>query len=32
MKIKRVAENDRIGEFMNVEFSEYATDCDLRYH
>ena len=29
MKIKRVAENDRIGEFINVEFSEYATDCDV---
>ena len=29
MEIKRVVENDRIGEFINVEFSEYATDCDV---
>ena len=29
MEIKRVAENDRIGRFINVEFSEYATDCDV---
>ena len=27
MEIKRVVENDRIGEFINVEFSQYATDC-----
>ena len=29
MEIKRVAENDKIGEFINVEFSEYAADCDV---
>ena len=29
MEIKRVEENDRIGEFINVAFSEYATDCDV---
>ena len=29
MEIKRVEENDRIGEFINVEFSEYAADCDV---
>lgn len=27
MEIKRVVENDRIGEFINEEFSQYATDC-----
>ena len=27
LEIKRVVENDRIGEFINVEFSQYATDC-----
>lgn len=27
MEIKRVVKNDRIGEFINVEFSQYATDC-----
>ena len=29
MEIKRVEENDRIGEFINVAFSEYAADCDV---
>jgi len=29
MEIKRVTEDDRIGEFINVEFSDYATDCDV---
>ena len=29
LEIKRVTENDRIGEFINVEFSQYATDCDV---
>ena len=39
MEIKRVVENNRIGEFVNVEFSQYATDCvvtlnfeELAYH
>ena len=27
LEIKRVVENDRIGEFINEEFSQYATDC-----
>ncbi len=26
MEIKRVAENERIGEFINAEFSDYAPD------
>lgn len=29
MEIKRVTEDDRTGEFINVEFSDYATDCDV---
>jgi len=29
MEIKRVEENDRIGEFINVAFSEYAADCKI---
>ena len=29
MEIKRVEENDRIGEFINAEFSEYAADRDV---
>ncbi len=29
MIIKRVTENDRTGEFINKEFSEYAIDCDV---
>ena len=29
MKIKRVTENERIGDFINVEFSDYATDCGV---
>ena len=29
MEIKRVEDNDRIGEFINVAFSEYAADCDV---
>lgn len=29
MEINRVAENERIGEFINAEFSDYATDCDV---
>ena len=29
MEIKRVEENDRIGEFLNFAFSEYADDCDV---
>ena len=29
MEIKRVTENERVSEFINLEFSEYATDCDV---
>ncbi len=29
MEIKRVSENDRIDEFTNIEFSNYAHDCDV---
>ena len=29
MEIKRVAEDDRIGKFTNVEFSDYATGCGV---
>ncbi len=29
MVIKRVAENDSVGEFVNTEFTDYATDCDV---
>ena len=29
MEIKRVTEDDRIGKFTNVEFSNYATDCGV---
>ncbi len=29
MEIKRVSENDRIDEFTDIEFSGYATDCDV---
>ena len=29
MEIKRVTENERLGEFINVEFSGYAMDCDV---
>lgn len=29
MEIKRVEANDRICEFTDVEFSNYATDCDV---
>ena len=29
MVIKRVAEDERTGEFINTEFSNYATDCDV---
>ena len=29
MEIKRVTENERIGDFINVEFSDYATDCGV---
>lgn len=29
MEIKRIAENEKTGEFINVEFSGYATDCDV---
>ena len=33
MEIKRVSDNDRIDEFINSEFSNYASDCgvDLNY-
>lgn len=30
MEIKRVDEDERIGEFINVEFSNYATDCEVK--
>jgi GNAT superfamily N-acetyltransferase len=29
MEIKRVTEDERIGEFINVEFSDYSTDCGV---
>ena len=29
MEIRRVSEDDRIGEFINTEFSDYAMDCDV---
>lgn len=29
MEIRRVTEDDRIGKFTNVEFSEYATGCGV---
>ena len=29
MEIKQVTEDDRIGEFINLEFSNYAADCDV---
>ena len=29
MEIKRVTENEKVGEFINVEFSDYATDCGI---
>ena len=28
MEIRRVTEDVRTGEFINVEFSDYATDCE----
>jgi len=30
MEIKRVDEDERIGEFINVEFSNYANDCEVK--
>ncbi|WP_139176513.1 hypothetical protein [Butyrivibrio sp. ob235] len=29
MEIKQVTENERTSEFINVEFTNYATDCDV---
>ena len=29
MEIKRVSETDRIDEFTDIEFTNYATDCDV---
>ena len=29
VEIKRVTENERTSEFINVEFINYATDCDV---
>ncbi len=29
VEIKRVTENERTSEFINVEFTNYATDCDV---
>ena len=29
MEIKRVTEDEKIGEFINAEFSDYATGCDV---
>ncbi|MCR5467756.1 MAG: GNAT family N-acetyltransferase [Lachnospiraceae bacterium] len=29
MIIKRVTENDKTGDFINAEFSDYATDCGV---
>lgn len=29
MEIKRVEEDDRVGDFINEEFSGYATDCGV---
>ena len=29
MEIKRISEDNSTGEFINVEFSDYATACDV---
>ena len=29
MVIRRVSEDDRIGEFANIEFSSYTAECDV---
>ncbi len=29
LRIKRVKDDNRTGEFINIEFSNYATDCDV---
>lgn len=29
MEIKRVTEDERVCEFINIEFSDYAIDCDV---
>jgi ribosomal protein S18 acetylase RimI-like enzyme len=29
MEIKRVTEDDRVGEFINIEFSDYAVDSNI---
>ena len=29
MEIRRVKEDERTGEFINIEFSDYSTDCDV---
>ena len=29
MEIKRITEDERLGEFINVEFSDYATNCNI---
>ena len=29
MEIRRITEDDRTGDFINIEFSDYATDCDV---
>ena len=30
MEIKRITEDDRTDEFINIEFSDYAKDCDVK--
>lgn len=29
MEIRRITEDDRTGEFLNIEFSDYSEDCDV---
>ena len=29
MEIRRVSENERVGDFINIEFTNYATDSDV---
>ncbi len=29
MEIRRVPEDERLGKFINTEFSDYAADCDV---
>ena len=29
MEIRRIEENEKVGEFINREFTDYAVDCDV---